>query len=45
MKKYSKKRTPSIKKSRLKGKKQIVEKDRWRMWHLAKRLQPKERRS
>jgi hypothetical protein len=40
MKKFTKKRTPSLGKSRPKGKKKVP--DAPRMWHLAKRLQPKQ---
>jgi hypothetical protein len=40
MKKFTKKRTPSLGKARPKGKKKVL--DVQRMWHLAKRLQPKQ---
>jgi len=40
MKKFTKKRTPSLGKARQKGKKKVPEVPR--MWHLAKRLQPKQ---
>lgn len=40
-KKFQKKRIPSLKRAKTKRKKQTVEKDRWRMWHLAKRLKPR----
>jgi len=39
MKKFTKKRTPSLKKARNQNKKKVSEVPR--MWHLAKRLQPK----
>jgi len=40
MKKFTKKRIPSLGKARPKGKKKVP--DVQRMWHLAKRLQPKQ---
>jgi hypothetical protein len=40
MKKFTKKRIPSLGKSRPKEKKKVP--DIQRMWHLAKRLQPKQ---
>jgi len=40
MKKFTKKRTPSLGRARQKGKKKVPEVQR--MWHLAKRLQPKQ---
>ena len=40
MKKFTKKRTPSLGKARPKGKKKVPAVPR--MWHLAKRLQPKQ---
>jgi hypothetical protein len=40
MKKFTKKRTLSLGKARKKGKKKVP--DVKRMWHLAKRLQPKQ---
>jgi hypothetical protein len=40
MKKFTKKRTPSLGKARQKGKKKVPEVQR--MWHLAKRLEAKQ---
>lgn len=41
MKQYSRKRIPSLGKTRIKPKKKVPERDNWQVYNLAKRLEPK----
>jgi len=44
MKKFQKKRIPSLKRARMKPKKDTPERQEQRKWHLAKRLEPSKRK-